>query len=241
MQHSAYGHLAFMSVAILVSTLAAFGLAQGASPTPGFIELHGQGVNGASVYLGTKSIGTIKDNSLLVPNVYPGHYTLRIELKPYLPREVPITVPAGHGVAITVGVQSISVNEQAEQSATNALTLAPTSASVHLSCYPMECELKIARAEANDTLPPLPRTTFDEHFGQDAILVTGLPQGDYTFTVTTTSQDKTKNKTLEATQGLCNGDSLDLVADFNATLGGLSFGLTSYPNCKPLTVQSPKP
>lgn len=235
MQRRPFVRLAFLTGAILVVAMVASASAQDSAPVSGFIEIHGQGVNGATVYLGDKSLGTIHENSLLVPNVYPGHYTLRVELAPFYPQAIPITVPPGKGVAVTVGVGSISVREQAEQSASGSLTLAPTSASVRLSCVPMECQLEIAHAESTAATRPLPRTTFQEHFGQDAILVTGLPQGRYTFTVTS------GDKKLEATQGLCNGDKLLLTANFNVKLGGLSFGLTPYPNCKPLPVQSPKP
>lgn len=211
------------------------GSAWGQGANLGFIEVHGNGIDGATVYLSDQLKGRIENGSLIIPNVYPGTYTLRVEFKPYFPEQVRVTVAAGRGVAVTFDAGQVSVKDTARDAVNVKAALQPTTASITLTCIPMACSLDI-KPGANTPEPvPVGDQPFTKAFGQDALVISGLPQGDYVFSVTSPAT----GQTLSATHGICNGEELTVAADFTQKGKGISFGTSAYPTCTALPTKTP--
>lgn len=209
------------AVRSLVAFIVAIGTAAFAQPGA---ALDVRGPDGAQVMVNSSDMHEIVDGELFITGLEPGTHTLRAEVSGYYPYETPLTLAPGQVLAVTLQLQAI----QPQTTRTSALldvALRPTSADVSLQCFPMACQLEI-RGE-NDLA-----VRASKEFGQDSMMVSGLPAGAYAFTATATVAQERRSTTFEA--GLCDGDTLVVFVDFMAIPIVARIGDSAFPNCPEL-------
>ena len=164
------------------------------------------------------------DGELFVTGLIAGAHTLRAEVDGYYPLETTFTLERGQVLAVTLALEAIAPRSSTTRALIGA-TLVPTSAGVSLQCFPMACDLEVL-GQNDLTL------TASKAFGEDTLLVSGLPAGRYTFTATATVSGDERSTGF--TTGLCDGELLTIFVDFMAIPIFARLGESEYPDCAPL-------
>lgn len=231
-----------MRFLILMMVVALSALAFAQVRQEGFIEVRGVGIDGAEVFVGRSSMGEVEDGALLIRNIPPGRYTLRVELAGYFPREFDVLVEAGLVTAVQVGVVAPAPSSEVDPSLLANAALVATSASIALMCFPMACELMVIDApesllggagrgerSEDDTAPAM---TFRRDFGDATLNIRGLPEGAYRFRVVGEDGE------TEFALGVCHGETLGVFVDFAGRLPDALVSEGRYPDCPALPPRS---
>ena len=233
--------LRFVIAMVVVATSA---LAFAQVRQDGFIEVRGVGIDGAEVFVGRSSMGEVEDGVLLIRNIPPGGYTLRVDLPGYFPREFDVLVEAGLVTAVEVGVVLPVASSEVDASLSANTVLVATSASLALMCFPMACDLLVLdapdslligagqdeRNENEDDAEPL--MTFRREFGDATLTIRGLPQGAYRFRVVGELEE------TEFALGMCHGETLGVFVDFAGRFPDALVTESRYPDCPALPSRS---
>lgn len=197
----------------------------------GYLEIRGADMDGAEVFLNDSSQGFIESGVLLISTVYPGRYLLRVEQDGLFPTEVPVDVAPGQVTAVHLAAESPSPDSRTEPRRIGAVLQAAT-ASLSLQCFPMACSLLIL--DGPELLrPDVLREPFEKGFGEAVLFVEDLPTGEYRFEVRDAARVGVEFET-----GVCQGETIGILADFTRDPIDVTFTRSAYPSCPALPVQS---
>jgi len=183
-----------------------------------------RGPDGARIVIDERDEYELIDGELFVTGLVAGTHTLRAEVEGYYPLETTFTLERGQVLAVTLTLEAIAPRSSTTSALLGA-TLVPTSAAVSLQCFPMACELEILGD--NDLA-----LSESKVFGEDTLVVSGLPAGTYTFTATATVAGEERSTGF--TTGICDAELLTIFVDFMAIPIVARLGESEYPDCAPL-------
>jgi hypothetical protein len=206
------------SLFVLAFAIASLGLAQ---PTA---ALDIRGPDGARIVIDGGIEHELIDGELFVMGLVPGPHTLRAEVEGYYPLETTFTLERGQVLAVTLSLDAIAPRTTTTRALLGA-TLVPTSAALSLQCFPMACELQVVGENGLALVG-------SKGFGEDTMIVSGLPAGAYSFTATATVTGEPRS--IDFTAGLCDGETLMILVDFMAIPIVARFDEGDYPDCAPL-------
>jgi hypothetical protein len=203
---------------VFVFSIASLGLAQ---PTSA-VDIRGP--EGARVAIDGGGEQELIDGELFVVGLTPGAHTLRVEVEGYFPLETTFTLERGQVLAVTLALDAITPRTTTTRALLGA-TLVPTSAAISVQCFPMACALEIVGEQGL-------AISESKEFGEDTMIVSGLPAGAYALTATATVAGE--DRSTEFSAGLCDGETLTILVDFMAIPIVARLSESAYPNCAPL-------
>ena len=183
-----------------------------------------RGPDGARIVIDARDAHVLVGGEVFVAGLEPGVRRLRAEVEGYYPLEATFTLERGQVLAVTLSLEAFAPRATTTR-ALFAATLVPTSAAVSLQCFPMACELEIVGE--NDLV-----LTQAKGFGEDTMLVSGLPAGAYSVTASATVAGELRSTDFAV--GLCDGETLVIFVDFMAIPIVARLGEGDYPDCAPL-------
>lgn len=158
----------------------------------------------------------VGDGHVLFDGLSPGTHTLRAGNDGFFPLVMALDLRAGQVRAIVLTTERVQMTASTSEDRASA-ALRATASTVTLQCFPMACSMTVAR----DGGAPMPTENADtpqwsKAFGEDTLVLRGLPQGSYRFEFAATVDGQPRT-TGPVNETVCNGDTLAFFVDFLAT------------------------